>query len=214
MLIREPWREADRLITANNLKWGRASGPVSFGVASGRMLVITGYAGSEGEELLQVMAGIRKPSGGSIEICGTIPGASHTPPGALFLSGVPCLDPSRPAYRQLLSRLSASGRSGAAVRGELDLWLARNGLEKEARARTGRLPRWMPRFMSLSLPALLSPEVLAVCEPLEGVPLIRISDAVGVLMDARAAGCAVAVLSVSPGELAAEADSILSIGAI
>ncbi len=213
MLIREPWREAVRLINARNLRWGRASGPVSFSVAPGRMLVVTGYSGSEGEELLQVMAGIRKPSGGSIEICGTIPGASHGPTGALFLSAVPSLDPARPAYRQLLSRLSASGRSEASVRGELDDWLARNGLVKDARTRSGRLPRWMPRFMSLSLPALLSPRVLAVCEPLEGVPLIRISDAVGVLVDARAAGCAVAVLSVCPGELTAEADSILSIGA-
>lgn len=213
MFIREPWREAVSLITASNLKWGKASGPVSFSVAPGRMTVVTGYSGSEGEDLLQVMAGIRKPSGGSIEICGAIPGAFQTAPGALFLSAAPSLDPTRPAYRQLLSRLSACGRPRTAVRGELDDWLARSGLEKEARIRSGRLPGWIPRFMTLALPALLSPRVLAVCEPLEGVPLVRIPDVVGILVDARTAGCAVAVLSVNPGELAAEADSIVSIGA-
>jgi ABC-type transport system involved in cytochrome c biogenesis ATPase subunit len=196
------------MIKVTDLRIGNASRSVCFEVRTGELLVVTGFPGGEGEELLQILSGLRRHREGLVEVAGTAPSASGSSEGSVFLSAVSSIDPSRTVFRQLVARHAASSGGSTVDKTRLDGWISAHGLLKESRARAGSLPAWMPRFLEFSLPDLLEPSVLVVSEPLTGMPARWSCFASGILARAREHGAVLAISS-NPAGLEEIADRTL-----
>lgn len=183
------------MITVRDLSIGKAGRSLNFEVRTGELLVVTGFSGGEGEELLQILSGLGRYRAGSVEIAGNAPSASMSHEGALFLSAVSSIDPSRSVFRQLVARHAASSGGSTVDKARLDGWISAQGLLKESRTRAGSLPIWISRFLELSLPALLEPSVLVISEPVTGMPARWSGIASGILARAREHGAVLAVSS-------------------
>jgi len=192
----------------SKLRIDSSSRPMDVEAGPGRLILFTDFSGSEGDELLAILAGVRKPSGGSVEVNGSQPGRGRGPSGAVFLTRATSLDPARPPLRQLAARLALHGCGSRRDRAALVGWMAGHGLEKEAATRTGSLPGWMPGFMELSIPDIARPPVLAVCDPLASMPSSWSDRVIGILSDLKGSGCAIVVAAPNPLGLCGIADEI------
>lgn len=196
------------MISMSSLRIGGSSRPMDVEAGPGRLILFTDYSGSEGEELLGILAGLRRPFGGSVEVNGSEPGFYRGPSGAVFLTRTTSLDPSRAPLRQLAARLALHGCGGRRDRAALVGWMTSNGLEKESVTRTASLPGWMPRFMELSVPEIAGPPVLAVCDPLASMPSSWSDRVMGILSDLKGRGCTIVVAAPNPLGLCGIADEI------
>lgn len=192
----------------SRLMIGRSSRPMDVEAGPGRLVLITDYSGSEGDELLGILAGLRKPFGGRVEVNGSAPGISRGPSGAIFLTRATSLDPARAPLRQLAARLALHGFGSRRDRAALIGWMTEHGLEKESVTRTGRLPVWMPGFMEFSVPDIARPAVLAVCDPLSSMPSAWSDRVIGILSDLKGRGCSMVVAAPNPLGLCGIADEI------
>lgn len=196
------------MISLSGLRIGRSSLPLDVEAGPGRMVLFTDYSGSEGDMLLGILAGLRKPFAGSAEVNGSVPGFARGPSGAIFLTRATSLDPARAPLRQLAARLALHGCGSRRDRTALIGWMTANGLEKESVARTGSLPEWMPGFMEYSVPDIAGPPVLAVCDPLASMPSSWSDRVIGILSGLKERGCTVVVAAPNPLGLCGIADEI------
>lgn len=200
--------EAFNVISMSKLRIGRSSRPIDVVAGPGRLVLFTDYSGDEGDDLLGILSGVRRPFGGSVEVNGSEPGFARGLPGAVFLTRATSLDPARAPLRQLAARLAIHGCGSRRDRAALVDWMTANGLEKESVTRTRSLARWMPGFMEFSIPDIAGPPVLAVCDPLASMPSSWSDRVIGILSDLKGRGCAIVVAAPNPLGLCGIADEI------
>jgi ABC-type multidrug transport system ATPase subunit len=199
---------APALIEAEDLRIRRTSEPVSFSVSPGELVIVTGYSGDEGEEMLNALAGLRKPAGGRLTLMGGRPDTAGIPARTFFLPPGSSLDPSRSLLRQLAARHATFTGSTSRSLPFLRDWLVSNHLEREAMTKAGRLPGWQRRFAELSVIPAAKPELVVACETFEGMPVRWSNRAAEILAGAAEEGACL-LFTRNPQELAERADLIL-----
>ncbi len=200
---------------------------VDLRLRAGEIVGIAGVSGNGQTELLQVLAGIRPPSAGTLTVCGrTIDAAHPGDPGEMRALGVAHVPEDR--LRQGIVAAFAAGESSILGYQAEAPWCRHHLLDRPAVDR--HCAELMERFdVRPRTPGLLSshfsggnqqklvlarelshrPKVLLVGQPTRGVDIGAIEFIHRELVKARDAGCAVLVVSVELDEILALADRVL-----
>jgi len=200
---------------------------ISFEVRAGEIVGIAGVSGNGQTELLQVLSGIRRPTGGTLEVCGRKVDASHpADPAEMRNLGVAHV----PEDRQRQGLVPAFLASETSILGYQDREPFCHNYLLDGPAVGKHCAELMERFdVRPRTPGLLSssfsggnqqklilaremaghPRLLLVGQPTRGVDIGAIEFIRRELIASRDAGCAVLVVSVELEEILSLADRIL-----
>jgi len=200
---------------------------IDLELRAGEIVGIAGVSGNGQSELLQVLAGIRKPTGGRLTVCGRVLDADHPAhPAEMRTLGVAHVPEDR--HRQ--GMVGAFRASETAILGyQAELPFCRNhllDLPATFAHCAGLMARFDVRPRAPSLPSahfsggnqqklilaremVRKPQVLLVGQPTRGVDIGAIEFIHRQLVQARDEGCAVLVVSAELDEILALADRIL-----
>ena len=200
---------------------------VSLEVRAGEIVGVAGVSGNGQTELLQVLSGIRRPTGGTIEVCGRtvdpshpvdpaemrVLGVAHVPEDRLRQGLVPGFLASetsilgyqdRPPFcRNYLLDGPAVGRHCSQLMERFDVRPRAPGL------RSSHFSGGNQQKLILAREMAREPKVLLVGQPTRGVDIGAIEFIRRELVRSRDAGCAVLVVSVELDEILSLADRIL-----
>ncbi len=200
---------------------------VSLEVRAGEIVGIAGVSGNGQTELLQVLSGIRRPTGGTIEVCGRAVdaahpvdpaemralGLAHVPEDRLRQGLVPAFLASetsilgyqdRPPFcRNYLLDGPAVGRHCAELMERFDVRPRTPGL------RSSHFSGGNQQKLILAREMAREPKVLLVGQPTRGVDIGAIEFIRRELVRSRDAGCAVLVVSAELDEILSLADRVL-----
>jgi simple sugar transport system ATP-binding protein len=200
---------------------------ISFEVRAGEIVGIAGVSGNGQTELLQVLSGIRQPSGGMLEVCGRRVDASH-PADPAEMRGLGVAHVPEDRLRQGL--VPAFVASESSILGYQDREPFCHNYLLDGPAVGKHCAELMERFdVRPRTPGLLSssfsggnqqklilaremarhPKLLLVGQPTRGVDIGAIEFIRRELIASRDAGCAVLVVSVELEEILSLADRIL-----
>jgi putative ABC transport system ATP-binding protein len=187
---------------------------VSIEAFAGELVVVAGPAGSGKSSLLHVLAGLNRPSRGSVVLAGRpLEALDQRAATRLRRDEVGLLLPEAPALPTITVRenvalpLLISGRAPAAE--EVDELLRRVGLDRHRNLRPGSLTAGERRRAALARALLGSPSVLLADEPLADLPEDEAAELLE-LLRAAAHEYGIAVILFTRDEtLAAEADRAL-----
>lgn len=220
-------RLAARRLSLSDGRGVRSLDDVSLEVRAGEIVGIAGVSGNGQTELLQVLSGIRRPTGGTLEVCGRavdpghpvdpaemrVLGLAHVPEDRLRQGLVPAFLASetsilgyqdRPPFcRNYLLDGSAVGRHCADLMERFDVRPRAPGLRSSHFSGGNQQKLIMAREMARE------PKVLLVGQPTRGVDIGAIEFIRRELIRSRDSGCAVLVVSVELDEILALADRIL-----
>jgi len=194
----------------------------------GEIVALAGIAGNGQTEFMEALAGMRRPSAGGINLCGTpvFPGAAFNP-AALRRQGLAHVPEDRLRDAMLPQETAADTailgyQDDRAYRGGLGLLspgrIARHGAEvmrdydvrpHGPRLQAGRLSGGNQQKLVLGREIGRGPAVLLVGQPTRGVDIGGIEAIHARLLACRAAGQAVLIASVELDEILALADRIL-----
>jgi ABC-2 type transport system ATP-binding protein len=167
---------------------------LDLAVAHGEIVGILGPNGSGKSTLLRVMAGIQRPTAGTVQVLGRAPNdralvrrVGYAPEGSL-----PFPTLSAPAFLRYVGDLMALPAATRARQAEL---LDRFGLAGAGARRIGTFSTGMARRLALAAALLSDPEVLLLDEPTAGLDPVGSLLAMEVLRERAAAGCAVVLAS-------------------
>jgi len=200
---------------------------VDLSLRAGEIVGVAGVTGNGQTELLQVLAGIRPPTGGTLAVCGRAIDAAHPgDPGEMRALGVAHVPEDR--LRQgIVGAFEASESAILGYQAEPP-WCRHHLLDRPEVDR--HCAELMDRFdVRPRTPGLLSshfsggnqqklvlarelarrPKVLLVGQPTRGVDIGAIEFIHRELVKARDAGCAVLVVSVELDEILALADRVV-----
>jgi heme exporter protein A len=161
---------------------------VSFDLSSGEALMLVGPNGAGKTTLLRVLAGLLRPSGGTIRRRGNLGMVAH----------------SSMLYDALTARenLRFFGRlHGDGAEGRVDELLALMGLGAVADERVGSFSRGMTQRLAIARALLPDPNILLLDEPLTGLDDASLAKVVEVLGQLRVRGRALLVASHQLAEL-------------
>jgi ABC-type uncharacterized transport system ATPase subunit len=225
-------RQGETRLQAEGLSLVDAQGAVlldgiDLELRAGEIVGIAGVSGNGQSELLQVLAGIRQPTGGRLTVCGQVLGADHpADPAEMRTLGVAHVPEDR--HRQ--GMVGAFRASETAILGyQAELPFCRNHLldlpaafahcaglmaRFDVRPRTPNLPSahfsgGNQQKLILAREMVRKPKVLLVGQPTRGVDIGAIEFIHRQLVQARDEGCAVLVVSAELDEILALADRIL-----
>ena len=219
--------EARGLVVHDDAGAERVRG-VDLRLHGGEIVALAGIAGNGQTELMEALAGMRRPGGGEIHLCGrtVFPGSAfgpaalrrqglaHVPEDRLrdaMLPGATAADTAilgyqdDRAYRDRLGLLSPGrvARHGAQVMRDYDV------RPHDPRVQAGRLSGGNQQKLVLGREIGRNPAVLLVGQPTRGVDIGGIEAIHARLLACRAAGQAVLIASVELDEILALADRIL-----
>jgi general nucleoside transport system ATP-binding protein len=200
---------------------------IGLELRAGEIVGIAGVSGNGQTELLQVLSGIRAPSGGSFEVCGrTVDGDSPCDPAEMRALGLAHV----PEDRSRQGMVGAFQASETAILGYHAAPPFTRHYLLDSPAVDAHCARLMERFdVRPRTPGLLSssfsggnqqklvlaremahrPKVLLVGQPTRGVDIGAIEFIHRELVRSRDAGCAILVVSVELDEILSLADRIL-----
>lgn len=200
---------------------------ISFEIRAGEIVGIAGVSGNGQTELLQVLSGIRRPTGGTLEVCGRKVDANHpADPAEMRNLGVAHV----PEDRQRQGLVPAFLASETSILGYQDREPFCHNYLLDGPAVGKHCAELMERFdVRPRTPGLLSssfsggnqqklilaremaghPRLLLVGQPTRGVDIGAIEFIRRELIASRDAGCAVLVVSVELEEILSLADRIL-----
>ncbi len=200
---------------------------ISFEVRAGEIVGIAGVSGNGQTELLQVLSGIRRPTGGTLEVCGRKVDANHpADPAEMRNLGVAHV----PEDRQRQGLVPAFLASETSILGYQDREPFCHNYLLDGPAVGKHCAELMERFdVRPRTPGLLSssfsggnqqklilaremaghPRLLLVGQPTRGVDIGAIEFIRRELIASRDGGCAVLVVSVELEEILSLADRIL-----
>lgn len=168
---------------------------VSLSAGAGEVLLLLGPNGAGKTTLLRVLAGLLRPSQGSVERRGRVGMVAH--------------------HSMLYDALTAEEnlRFFARLRGvnlgDVKPLLERVGLERRAKDRVGSFSRGMVQRLAISCALLGEPEILLLDEPLSGLDEASSQAVLNLLRELRQAGRAVLVAS---HQFAGLVDLVTSVG--
>jgi len=231
-LDKAPTRRGEILLRAEHLslvddRGVRLLDDVGIELRAGEIVGIAGVTGNGQSELLQVLAGIRAPSGGQLTVCGYVLdahhpgdpakmrtlGLAHVPEDRLRQGMVAAFEASEtsilgyqdgpPFTRHYLLDGPAVGAHCAQLMERFDVRPRSPGL------RSSNFSGGNQQKLVLAREIARKPKVLLVGQPTRGVDIGAIEFIHRELVKARDAGCAVLVVSVELDEILSLADRIL-----
>lgn len=168
---------------------------VSLELAQGATLGLVGPNGSGKSTLLRLLAGVDRPTSGSIEVLGSAPSESETkkrlaflPDGQPFPAELKALD-----ALHLIASLKGLGRSER--RSQVPAMLERVGLGDRGGTRLGAFSRGMHRRFGLGQAFIARPDVVLLDEPTAGLDAPGFDVLDDVLKEARGRGATVILAS-------------------
>ncbi len=197
---------------------------VSLAVRAGEMVGIAGVSGNGQGELLEAIAGMRPPAGGTVLVHGR--DVTGLPPAAMRAAGVAHVPEDRlrtgllPRFAARESAMLGHHEAPAHRRGGLLDWRA---IERHTRTlmaaydvrppqprlRTGLFSGGNQQKLVLGREAETGPRVLLVGQPTRGVDIGGIEAIHRRLLALRDAGCAILLVSVELDEILALSDRVL-----
>jgi general nucleoside transport system ATP-binding protein len=231
-LDKAPTQRGEVLLKAEHLslvddRGVRLLDDVGIELRAGEIVGIAGVTGNGQSELLQVLAGIRPPSGGQLSVCGHVLdahhpgdpakmrtlGLAHVPEDRLRQGMVAAFEASEtsilgyqdspPFTRHYLLDGPAVGAHCAQLMERFDVRPRSPGL------RSSNFSGGNQQKLVLAREIARKPKVLLVGQPTRGVDIGAIEFIHRELVKARDAGCAVLVVSVELDEILSLADRIL-----
>jgi len=180
---------------------------VSLELTAGRVYLLVGPNGAGKTTLLRVLAGLARPTRGSVSIYGR-PFSSLQRPAHVLGA---CLDPIRlPALRSGRQHLACLATAAGLPRQRVDEVLDMAGLPaKVASRRAGTYSLGTRQRLTLAAALLGDPQVIVLDEPTTGLDVHGVAWLRRQLRDWAGAGRTVLVASHSLTELAAMADRLL-----
>ena len=180
---------------------------VSLELTAGRVYLLVGPNGAGKTTLLRVLAGLARPTRGSVSIYGR-PFSSLQRPAHVLGA---CLDPIRlPALRSGRQHLACLATAAGLPRQRVDEVLDMAGLPaKVASRRAGTYSLGTRQRLTLAAALLGDPQVIVLDEPTTGLDVHGVAWLRRQLRDWAGAGRTVLVASHSLTELAAMADRVL-----
>lgn len=135
---------------------------VDLQIASGETVAIFGANGSGKSTLLKMIAGILRPTSGTVRVEGGPPLSSRASVG--FLGHEPFLYPNLTAAENL----SFFGKLYSTPP-QIDLWLSRAGISNKKDALAGSLSRGETQKLAIARALLHDPDLLLLDEPFTGL---------------------------------------------
>ncbi len=158
-------------IVAHNLekRFGSTIGldGIDLDIPTGSTMAILGPNGAGKSTLLRLIAGLARPSSGSLEVCGTA--AHHQAARARvgFIGHTTGLYPELTARENLIFAARLRGVANASAR--IEAQLAEAGLSRVADRRTGDFSRGMAQRLSIAVGLVDEPEIVLLDEPFTGL---------------------------------------------
>jgi len=181
---------------------------LSLELARGAVLGLAGPNGSGKSTLLRVIAGVERPSSGTLQVLG---GSVESASVRRRIGYLPEDSPFPPelSARTLLELLGAVSRMPRElVRRESARLLALVGLEPVAQKRLGSYSRGMLRRFGLAQAWLHAPELLLLDEPTAGLDAQGFEVLAAILGEARARQSSVVIASHLPGDFSDHASEM------
>jgi ABC-type multidrug transport system ATPase subunit len=180
-----------------------ALAPTSLVLEDGAAIGLMGPNGSGKSTLLRLCAGVDRPSGGRVRVFGHDPLTNAGRAAVGFLTeGFPY--PHELSGRSVLDLVARLRRLGATRRERLalvDRWLARVGLERDARRATGRWSTGMRRRLALACAFAHEPRLVLLDEPGAGLDADGFAVLDELLRESAARGAALVLCSHHGSEL-------------
>ncbi len=219
--------DAARVLEIRDL---RALGPqgvaavdgLSLSVAAGEVLGVAGVSGNGQTELVDVLAGMRVPVSGSVQVDGTE--IAGLPPARVMAAGVGRIPEDRHAslipdlsvaYNLVLERLAdfrVSGRlDERAIRAHADELIERFSIKARPDDRVGSLSGGNIQKVLLARVLARDPRVIVVSQPTRGLDVGATEYVRAQLLERRAAGAAILLVSEDLDELLELADRLVVI---
>jgi ABC-type multidrug transport system ATPase subunit len=158
-------------VVARNLekRFGRTIGldGIDLDIAVGSTLAILGPNGAGKSTLLRLIAGLARPSSGSLEVDGKPAHHQSARARVGFIGHATGLYPELTARENLVfaARLRGVANAGA----QIDRQLAEAGLSRVANRRTGDFSRGMAQRLSIAVGLIDEPEIVLLDEPFTGL---------------------------------------------
>ena len=134
---------------------------VSLRIPSGEFLTLLGPSGCGKSTVLRLIAGLERPSGGSLRVTG----GGDTARGMAFVFQEPTLLPWSSVFDNVWLPLRLAGQSRAAARARIEATLERVGLAPFATAYPRELSGGMRMRVSIARALVAEPRVLLMDEP-------------------------------------------------
>jgi len=170
-------------------------GRVSFAVRRGELVAVLGASGAGKSLLLEVLAGLTRPSAGAALVLGHAAGDPRVGPRVGYVPQADLLGEALTVREALVSTLRLRAPALAGAPDELEVRLARVlsrlGLAARAEVRIGRLSGGERRRASLAVELVADPEVLILDEVTSGLDARAERRVVSLLRGLAAAGAAV-----------------------
>jgi heme exporter protein A len=150
-------------------RFGRAVAlrEVSFEVEPGETLAVLGSNGAGKSTLLRLVAGLARPSAGTLEVAGRSPGDRRARARVGYVGHATLLYPNLTARENLLFAARLHGLRDAGPRA--DAALEREGLAKFAARPAGSFSRGMAQRLSIARGLIHDPELVLLDEPFTGL---------------------------------------------
>jgi len=136
---------------------------VDLRVGEGEFVAVVGPTGCGKTTLLNVAAGLRKPTGGSVTVFGEPLSGLNRRSGYLFQTDA--LMPWRSALHNVTAGLEFRGVGGEEARERAAEWLTRVGLAAHAHKYPHELSGGMKKRVALAQTLILDPKILLMDEP-------------------------------------------------
>ena len=206
--------QADAAIAASGVhyRYGRDEvlGGVDLLVGQGEALLVCGRNGSGKSTLLRILAGIDRPSAGSVRVGGGDPAKSsgRPRPACGYVPDLPAFDAELSVEEALRFHARCGGLTGSEARDAADSMLQVVDLGHVRTRRPGELSRGQRQRLAIARALVHDPNVLVLDEPL--APLdppgqVELSE---VLFELKAMGRTVVVGTQAPAALAHWADTV------
>ncbi|MEM7249238.1 MAG: ATP-binding cassette domain-containing protein [Acidobacteriota bacterium] len=185
-------------------------GGLELDLATGECLALVGPNGAGKTSLLELLAGLRPPTSGKIEVLGESPFPSP-PAGVELVATTPALHPDLTLRESLLLRARLAGLDRDETDRRVRLLLHELGLASAADRLAPETSTGQRRRAALAQALLSRPRLLLLDEPESGLDPTGV-DWLGTVLDRLvASGCGVIVSSHRPGGLSERTDRTLEL---
>ena len=175
--------------------------------AAGRLYAVLGENGAGKSTLLRMMAGLSRPSHGSVEVLGEDPRVSHHRLGYMSHSSF--------LYDELDCQENLSYFAGLYDIHSPEVWehaIATVGLDPKLQRRVGDYSQGMRQRLSLARAVLHNPELLLLDEPFSNLDVGSAAAMAELLGQMRDRGRTIFVVTHQPAHLANVADESITLG--